>query len=160
MLTLNQVHDVLPGSAIGMVYDDAEKLYAEVARDGKSMFKEAAASYLQNIVPLSSILDSQSPVDKGRIIALNTVHHTRREVVEIPLVGPAAVNLRSEVVQVSTDGSKAYALMDSEDNGGGFLKTKGIYADLQPATGMLLQVQMCSANGYEQRLRKLTMNLF
>ncbi|KAF8077573.1 hypothetical protein FPV67DRAFT_1662392 [Lyophyllum atratum] len=36
-----QFHDVLPGSAIGMVYDDAEKLYAEVRKDGESLLEEA-----------------------------------------------------------------------------------------------------------------------
>lgn len=118
-----------------MVYEDAEQLYAEVARDGKALFKEATSTYLRDIIPLSSIIESQALVENGHLIALNTVHHTRREVVEIPLLGPAAIRLKSEVVQISRDGSKGYALMGSEDNRGGFLRAKGIYADLQPATG-------------------------
>jgi alpha-mannosidase len=118
-----------------MVYEDAEQLYAEVERDGKALFKEAASTYLRDIIPLSSAIESQAPVGNGRLVALNTVHHTRREVVEIPFIGPVAMRLKSEVVQISRDSSKAYALMDSEDNGGGLLRAKGIYADLQPTTG-------------------------
>lgn len=118
-----------------MVYEDAEQLYAEVARDGKALFKEAASTYLRDIIPLSSIIESQAPVGNARLVAMNTVHHTRHEVVEIPLIGPAAMRFKSEVVQISRDGSKGYALMASEDNGGGFLRAKGIYADFQPAIG-------------------------
>lgn len=118
-----------------MVYEDAEKLYAEVSRDGKALFKEAASTYLRDLSSLSSVLESQSSLPNGHLVALNTVHHSRREVVEIPLSGPSAMRLKSEVVQISKDGSKAYALMDSEDNAGGLLRAKGIYADIMPASG-------------------------
>jgi alpha-mannosidase len=143
-----------------MVYEDAEKLYAEVARDGKALFKEAISTYLRDIIPLSSIIESQALVGNGRLVALNTVHHTRREVVEIPLVGPTAMRLKSEVVQISRDGSKGYALMDSEDNGGGFLRAKGIYADLQPSTGKYQWLFRRFANLDKQLSRRQTMNLF
>lgn len=128
---LNQFHDVLPGSAIGMVYEDAEKLYAEVARDGKALFKEAASSYLQNIIPISTILQATSPPPKGRLVAMNTVHSKRREVVEIPMIGSAAMHLKSEVIQLSKDGSKGYALMETDTDAGDILYTKGMYADVK-----------------------------
>ena len=118
-----------------MVYEDAEKLYAEVAKDGKEMFEEAVAAYLGGLIPLERAISSQIPMTNGRIAALNTVHANRREVVEIPLSGPSAMRLRTEVVQISKDGSKAYALMDSENNPGGLMFSKGMYADLKPVSG-------------------------
>lgn len=135
------VHDVLPGSAIGMVYEDAEKLYAEVAKDGKRLFEDAISTYLSGVLPLSTIVQpsssaSQSQIPNGRIVALNTVHQSRREIVEIPLRGPSAMKLKSEVVQVSKDGTKAYVMMHSEENNGGLLWAEGLYADLHPASGM------------------------
>lgn len=130
------VHDVLPGSAIGMVYEDAEKLYAEVAKDGKALFDEAVGAYLAEMIPLSHYIQkSKSPHVNGRITALNTLHFSRREVVEIPLVGPSATKLRSEVIQISKDGSKAYALLEGHKDTAGLLWAKGMYADVQPASG-------------------------
>ncbi|KAJ6623283.1 glycosyl hydrolases family 38 N-terminal domain-containing protein [Mycena sp. CBHHK59/15] len=38
---LNQFHDLLPESAIDVVYDDAEKLYAEVRKGGEKMLDDA-----------------------------------------------------------------------------------------------------------------------
>lgn len=146
MINFAPVHDVLPGSAIGMVYEDAEKLYAEVAKDGKRMFEDAVSSYMPGLLPLSVITQpsssgTQTPkVPNGRLVALNTVHHSRREIVEIPLRGPSAIKLKSEVVQVSKDGSKAYVMMHSEENNGGLLWAEGLYADLKPASGMYLLI--------------------
>ncbi|KAG8760256.1 Glycoside hydrolase, 38 vacuolar alpha mannosidase [Serendipita sp. 396] len=131
---LNQFHDVLPGSAIGMVYEDAEKLYSEVAKEGRKLFKEAVSAYLGGFIPLMSLIQDQKPFPSGRLVALNTVHATRREIIEVPLLGPSSVNLKSQVVQISRDGSKAFALMDSDDNAGGILLAKGIYADIKPVT--------------------------
>jgi alpha-mannosidase len=124
-----------------MVYEDAEKLYAEVAKDSKRMFKDAMSNYMSGLLPLSAIIQpsgsgTQSPVTpNGRLVAFNTVHHSRREIVEIPLRGSSAMKLRSEVVQVSKDGSRAYAMMHSEENSGGVLWAEGLYADLKSATG-------------------------
>lgn len=133
---LNQFHDVLPGSAIGMVYEDAEKLYGEVARDGKQLFKEAVSAYMGNLIPIASVMEEQLALSNGKLVAFNTVHHARREVVEIPLKGPSATRLRKEVVQISKDGTRAYALMDGDDNAGGLLQAKGLYADIKPVTAM------------------------
>ena len=129
-----------------MVYDDAEKLYAEVAKDGKDMFEEAASALLPDTLPLSAF---STPISSGqtnlpghsvnkRLVGLNTVHASRREVVEIPLVGPGAMKLRGEVVQLAKDGSRAFAIMETDDvhiNGAGIMSAKGMYADLQPVAG-------------------------
>lgn len=128
-----------------MVYEDAEKLYAEVAKDGKELFKEAASAYLSGLIPLTSAIAGQTSLTNGRLVALNTVHANRQEVIEIPLSGPSATKLRTEVVQISKDGSKAYALMGSEENAGGLMFAKGMYADLKPASGKFI----CQQTGLE-----------
>ena len=129
-----------------MVYDDAERLYAEVAKDGKDMFEEAASALAPDTLPLSAFI---APISSGqtnqpghsvngRLVGLNTVHASRREVVEVPLVGPGAMRLRGEVVQIAKDGGRAFAIMETDDvhiNGAGLVSAKGMYADLQPVAG-------------------------
>ncbi|KAM9753087.1 alpha-mannosidase 2C1 [Menidia menidia] len=41
LLLLNQFHDVIPGSCIGMVVEDALKDYEEIRRDGNALLREA-----------------------------------------------------------------------------------------------------------------------
>ena len=129
-----------------MVYDDAEKLYAEVAKDGKDMFEEAVGALVPDTLPLTALSSPTSSDQthlpshpgKWRLVGLNTVHAPRREVVEVPLVGPGAIKLRGEVVQIAKDGSKAFAIMETDDphiSGAGLLSAKGMYADLQPVAG-------------------------
>jgi alpha-mannosidase len=49
LILLNQFHDVLPGSSIREVYDDAVKIYAEARAIGEQIFDEALAIVLQQI---------------------------------------------------------------------------------------------------------------
>ena len=129
-----------------MVYDDAEKLYAEVAKDGKDMFEEAVGALVPHTLPLSA-LSSPTPFGlahqpshsgKWRLVGLNTVHASRREVVEVPLAGPGAIKLREQIVQIAKDGRKAFAIMETDDPhiiGAGLMSAKGICADHQPVAG-------------------------
>ncbi|TRM58025.1 glycoside hydrolase family 38 protein [Schizophyllum amplum] len=100
---LNQFHDVLPGSAIGMVYDDAEKLYAEVTSDGKQMLEDALSVLLPGSKAAGGgiggigggvggigggiggigVAETGSK-GAGYLVALNTTPFPRREVVRVP----------------------------------------------------------------------------
>ncbi|KAG8909592.1 Glycoside hydrolase, 38 vacuolar alpha mannosidase, partial [Tulasnella sp. 417] len=77
---LNQFHDVLPGSAIGMVYVDAEQNYAEVAKDGRKMIHDAVSVLLEGSkgvgAPMS--LKEYSAMD-GRFAIVNTLDFPRLE---------------------------------------------------------------------------------
>ncbi|KAG8962336.1 Glycoside hydrolase, 38 vacuolar alpha mannosidase [Tulasnella sp. 419] len=95
---LNQFHDVLPGSAIGMVYEDAEVLYAEVAKEGKALINEAIGSLFSGSYSL------QNAPSSGRLLAFNTICMPRKEVVPVSLEGSAKQSFRKEMVQVSQDG--------------------------------------------------------
>ncbi|KAG6332318.1 hypothetical protein ID866_6771 [Astraeus odoratus] len=109
---LNQFHDVLPGSAM-MVYDDAEKLYAEVRRDCHSMLEEAFNVLVAGTHPA---LESSPSADlQAGILAVNPTQFARQDVVEFPLSGVASGPL-SSVVQTSVDGKHGYALIECQED--------------------------------------------
>ena len=93
-----------------MVYDDASKLYEEVAKSGKILLEEAFS------VLFPSSMSVMAPEFKSRntklhdIIAVNTTFFSRREIVKVPTAGLKA--LKNEVVQTSTDGKEAYVMME------------------------------------------------
>ena len=115
-----------------MVYDDAEKLYAEVRKDGEALIEEAFKAIFP---PSVSLADPAFKTKKsGTVVGLNTTFFPRRDIVEIPLSG-AASRLRSQVVQASKDGTTGLALMDCAA-GGGVAYGTGMYADCKPVSGM------------------------
>ncbi|KAG1869378.1 glycoside hydrolase family 38 protein [Suillus subalutaceus] len=84
------LNQFLPGSAIGMVYDDADKLYAEV--------REACTGLLEDA-----------------FIAFNATSFARHDVIKVPLSRDAA-RMKAQVIQTSADGKHGYALMHSVGN--------------------------------------------
>lgn len=115
-LLLNQFHDVLPGSAIGMVYDDAEKLYAEITKDGHKMLDDALNVLFPDSVSLDQ-LSSKQGFALGKLIAYNTTPFSRRKIIEVPMTGAVVSNsnLKSMVAQVSGNGRSGYVIMDCAD---------------------------------------------
>ncbi|CEQ42209.1 SPOSA6832_03996, partial [Sporobolomyces salmonicolor] len=95
---LCQFHDVLPGSAIGM-------LYAGIAEKGADLLDSA----LHALVPGSSSLAEFSSADS--LVALDTTSQPRREIVKVPLA--AARSLHDAAIQRSHDG-EAYVLIQTE----------------------------------------------
>ncbi|KAH9837576.1 glycoside hydrolase family 38 protein [Rhodofomes roseus] len=126
---LNQFHDVLPGSAIGMVYEDAEKLYAEVRKEGAQLIEDAWTTLFPTSYPLSNVAALKK---RGSLVGFNTTHLPRRDVVKVPL-GAGAANLKAQVVQASKDGSYGYALMDCSE-GGPIATPTGLFADCMPVS--------------------------
>lgn len=119
-----------------MVYDDAEKLYAEVAKEGHSLIEEAFKAIFP---PSVSLADPTMKSKKtGTLVGFNTTFFPRRDIVEVPLVG-AASRLRSQVVQASKDGMTGLALMDCAAPGGLSYGT-GMYADCKPVSGEFYHV--------------------
>ncbi|CAK5279299.1 unnamed protein product [Mycena citricolor] len=102
---LNQFHDVLPGSAIGMVYDDAEVLYGEVRKDSEALIDEALDVILGGNVSPASHATALS-----QLVAYNTTPFARREVVSVGLTRGAGL-MKSQVVQMSSDGKEGYAVV-------------------------------------------------
>ncbi|ORX62481.1 hypothetical protein BCR32DRAFT_251720 [Anaeromyces robustus] len=77
-ILLNQFHDVLPGSSIGMVYDDSTKIYKNIIEKGTKLKDNAINSIIFN---------SSKPAEgkKGYEI-FNSTQWTRSEVIEVPLL--------------------------------------------------------------------------
>ncbi|KAJ7639802.1 glycoside hydrolase family 38 protein [Mycena polygramma] len=113
---LNQFHDVLPGSAIGMVYDDAEALYAEVRVAGQKMLDDAL-----DVILGGSTQPATTATALDQLVAYNTTFFPRREVVRVPLPGGANATanslLRGQVAQLAADGSEGYAVVHCAGGG-------------------------------------------
>lgn len=75
LVLLNQFHDVLPGSSIKLVHDDALKYYHQVLTEGQQIRHEALSTL--------SLDDSQTHSSKS-VIMLNTLSFSRDEIVELP----------------------------------------------------------------------------
>jgi alpha-mannosidase len=73
LVLLNQFHDVLPGSSIREVYDDAERIYAEAHAIGKQIYDEAIAVVLQHI-----------PAGEQDLLLLNTLAWERTDPIQVP----------------------------------------------------------------------------
>lgn len=121
-----------------MVYDDAEKLYAEVKKDGEALLDAA----FRVIFPQSRRLPA-TPADLktlgggAALIAYNSTFVPRRDVVRVPLDALGAQSkdaLRAQVVQTGEDGRVGYALVDARQ-GAGLARTVGMFADCMPASG-------------------------
>ncbi|BGP38279.1 Glycoside hydrolase, 38 vacuolar alpha mannosidase [Rhodotorula kratochvilovae] len=107
---LCQFHDVLPGSAIGLVYDDVEEIYADITKQGAALLDDA----LSTLLPSSSASLSTFSSGDG-LVAVDTLALPRRELVKVPLA--AARALDEAAVQRSADG-EAYVLFESHGGTG------------------------------------------
>lgn len=127
-ILLCQFHDVLPGSAIQMVYDDAEVIYARLHKNVNKIIDEAHAV-------LFSDTQAMSPNAKfngtPHVVAFNTLPgYARNEVVKVPLAAHPCV--RKQSAQVSKDGKEGYLLIESQ-TGNAFGASMGLFADSDAA---------------------------
>ena len=116
-----------------MVYDDAEKLYAEVRKDGEKLLEDAFSALFPKSVSINQAANIRP---HGEIVAYNSTFFKRRDVVQIPLTS-GGTYLRSQVVQASKDGATGYALLDYSA-GGHLAKPSGLFADCTPVSGTSL----------------------
>src|ERR1700733_14883505 len=114
----------------GMVYQDAEKLYAQIEQDGNELIQEAFDAILG--FPSS---DARTQPTSGNFTGFHTIPFPRRDVVKIPFAGPHAAKLRSKLVQTTKDGKEGYALMDCA-TGGRLSSSRGMFGDCYPVSGM------------------------
>jgi alpha-mannosidase len=123
---LLQFHDILPGSSIGWVHDDAEAEFTRIANDLEALIAAALAGVSAAVSPAPSDRSSDDTV-----VIANAGAFARREVVEVPAPasnsngGRAEHQLRlvdvpgSGVARVSTVAeSDASDASDSSDSSG------------------------------------------
>lgn len=113
-----------------MVYDDAEKLYAEVREDTEYLLQKAGEVLFPDSIPYSV---TSAPKSAGSLLGVNTTFFPRRDIVQVPL-GSANAQLKSQMVQVSKDGATGYALLDGSASGQ-IAKPVGFFADCKPVSG-------------------------
>lgn len=97
------------------MYDDAEKIYQGIAKAGGRLIEDALKILLPSSFPLIPDLVLPSKIVRGKIIASNTVHAPRREVVKVDLGRTRASFtrlLRDDLDQVSKDGQSGYVIAD------------------------------------------------
>ena len=116
-----------------MVYDDAEKIYAHVAKEGKALLEAAFKALIPKSIPIPPDQPFRTS-SAGRIVAYNSTPFPRLDVLKVPLTGSGANKLRSEVVQVAKGGSSGFILVDATA-GSGLGSARGLFADVRPASG-------------------------
>ena len=112
-----------------MVYEDAEKIYAQVKKDGSELIEDAFKAIFG--CPSS---DARTQHVSGKFIGFNTTPFPRRDVVKVPFAGPHAAKLKSTLVQTTKDGKEGYALMDCP-LGGPLSSSSGMFADCHTVSG-------------------------
>jgi hypothetical protein len=135
----------------GMVYDDAEVLYAEVKKDGDKLLEDAFKVLFPHSVPipaspafaapstwqpaLSFTRDTQKVLAaEGELVAYNTTFLPRRDVVRLPISHLGEPDtLRRRCVQMGK-GGEGYALFEAGE-GAGVAGVSGMFADCMPASG-------------------------
>lgn len=118
----------------GMVYDDAERLYAEVRKDVEALLEEAFGALFRKSLPVSPDIPPKVSDASGFLVAFNTTFFPRRDVVKVSLLN-AGLHLKSKILQSSRDGSVGYVLMDCSD-GGSLVAPIGLNAICMPPMGM------------------------
>ena len=108
-----------------MVYEDAEKLYAEVRRDTEALTEEA----LRVIYPGSLSLSS-APSGPLTLFAHNTTPFSRRDIVRVPLGGGTSTG---NVLQTTSDGKEGYVVLEGGPGGGIILPSQISSQDLKGA---------------------------
>lgn len=131
ILLLHQFHDVLPGSAIRLAYDECDRWYAEIAESCTRLLEDA----LSVLFPSSSpIFPTKAPVfgmPGGKVIGINSSRAGRREVVKVKL--DKAGELKRWAGQVGSDGKEGYLLVDAR--GTGAAEVTGLFADTKGVSG-------------------------
>ncbi|KAK8850374.1 hypothetical protein IAR55_004292 [Kwoniella newhampshirensis] len=108
-LLLCQFHDVLPGSGIAMIYEDAETKYAKIQQSISNILNEAYAIVYKDSFPLTE--DMAASASSLLFAVNNTPGYTRREVVAAPVKLHRQLETRSG--QISKDGETGYVLVSA-----------------------------------------------
>jgi alpha-mannosidase len=98
-----------------MVYEDAEKLYAEVRTDMKSLIENTMRVLYPGSLSLSSVA-SAATSGPLTIFAHNATSFARREIVRVPLTS-GGISSR-DVLQTTSDGKEGYIMLDCGAGGG------------------------------------------
>ncbi|MBN2046728.1 MAG: alpha-mannosidase, partial [Anaerolineaceae bacterium] len=102
-LLKNQFHDIIPGSSITMVYEDADNEYAKLLAHGAELRSEA--------------VDALFCTDGDKVLAVNTTSFDREEVVALPEGTPSAqVSACGKPLGLVSAPAYGYAVVEASEN--------------------------------------------
>ena len=131
------IHSQLIVCISGLVYIDAEAIYAEVKRDGEALIEEAFSVLFPKSVPLTPATTSKPLAGSCKIVAYNTTFFPRWEIIKVPLTKAGSL-LKSQILQASEGGREGYAVMHCAKGAGlGELEnlSNALNAHLKPVSG-------------------------
>lgn len=118
----------------GMVYEDAERIYAHVKKEAQELLEDASQKLMPNSIPFSMTYPLQTSTN-GKIVAYNTTPFRYLAVIEVPLNGAAGNRLKAEIVQINRKGNSGLVLIDaSKPCSPAF--SRGLFADMPSTFGM------------------------
>ncbi len=127
-------------SSSGMVYKDAEKLYAEVRADTETLVEKALAVLYPSSLPLSSAV-SASTSGPLTVFAHNTTPFARRDVVRVPL-GERGISSGNVLLQKTSDGKEGYVVLEGGAGGGLVLPSQISAKDLSGMQALLAAIML------------------
>lgn len=98
-----------------MVYEDAERLYAEVRADTEKLLDQALQVLYPSSVPLSSVATVPTSVPLT-VFAHNTTPFPRRDIVRVPLAEGRTSS--GHVLQTTCDGKEGFVILEGGIGGG------------------------------------------
>jgi len=144
-LLFNQFHDILPGSGIGEIYDDAIKMYEESYKIGKEIINKAVNTISANINTVPASLDFQIPVT-----VFNSLNWARSVTVETEVEMPGSELV---VVDKSNKAVPTQVLNKYEKNGGLFKRIMFIAEDVPPVGFKTFFIKRGKATSYKPTLK-------
>lgn len=99
-----------------MVYEDAEKLYAEVKKDGEQLEEEALVALFPSSVRSNHGTSAENIDSPGTVFAFNPTFFPRLEIVHVPFFEKRGTLRESVVFQNAADGKGGLLLMAAEAN--------------------------------------------
>ena len=113
-----------------MVYDDAEKLYAEVRADAEAVVDNALCVLYPGSALLSSVATASASAPLT-VFAHNTTPFPRRDIVRVPLTEGRISS--GNVLQTTSDGKEGYVVLEGGAGGGLVLPSQLSAKDLSGA---------------------------
>jgi alpha-mannosidase len=110
---LNQFHDVLPGTSIKMVVDDALEIYGQRLPQAEKLLESA----LSSLLPVSKAMNGFTPDSADTVILVDPLRLARQQVIEIGTHIADAV----DALYQTLPGDRILALAQTNDAGIGSL---------------------------------------
>ncbi|MEH7381428.1 alpha-mannosidase [Bacillus sp. JJ1533] len=150
LLLLNQFHDILPGSSIRQVNEDARNDYENIQRLAEGILEEAKGS-----------ITSQIKQDKDGVVVFNSLSHSRAGLIELPVTDKVKGNValvdeegKALPVQVMKEGDAEKVLLVTDEIPGLGYKTFTFVPAEEASSTMVVKTDYLENEYYQIRLNE------